>query len=30
VRSACTFIEVSRLVDPQWRVEFEMDAIVPD
>jgi len=29
VRPACTFIEVSRFVDPQWLVEFELDAIVP-
>ena len=30
VRPACTFIEVSRFVDPQWLVEFEIDAVVPD
>ena len=24
------FIEVSRFVDPEWLVEFELDAIVPD
>jgi len=30
VRPACTFVEVSRFVDPQWLVEFEIDAIVPD
>ena len=30
VRPACTFVEVSRFLDPQWLVEFEMDAIVPD
>jgi len=30
VRPACTFIEVSRFVDPQWLVEFEVDAIIPD
>jgi enamine deaminase RidA (YjgF/YER057c/UK114 family) len=30
VRPACTFIEVSRFVDPEWLVEFEVDAIVPD
>jgi enamine deaminase RidA (YjgF/YER057c/UK114 family) len=28
VRPACTFIEVSRFIDPQWLVEFEVDAIV--
>jgi enamine deaminase RidA (YjgF/YER057c/UK114 family) len=30
VRPATTFVEVSRFVDPQWLVEFEVDAIVPD
>jgi enamine deaminase RidA (YjgF/YER057c/UK114 family) len=30
VRPACTFIEVSRFVDPLWLVEFEVDAVVPD
>jgi len=30
VRPACTFIEVSRFVDPEWLVEFELDAIVSD
>jgi enamine deaminase RidA (YjgF/YER057c/UK114 family) len=30
VRPACTFVEVSRFVDPEWLVEFEVDAIVPD
>jgi enamine deaminase RidA (YjgF/YER057c/UK114 family) len=30
VRPACTFIEVTRFVDPQWLVEFEVDAVVPD
>jgi enamine deaminase RidA (YjgF/YER057c/UK114 family) len=30
VRPACTFIEVSRFVDPQWLVEFEVDAVIPD
>jgi len=29
VRPACTF-EVSRFIDPEWLVEFEVDAIVPD
>jgi enamine deaminase RidA (YjgF/YER057c/UK114 family) len=28
VRPACTFVEVSRFVDPEWLVEFEVDAIV--
>jgi len=30
VRPACTFVEVSRFIDPAWLVEFEVDAIVPD
>jgi enamine deaminase RidA (YjgF/YER057c/UK114 family) len=30
VRPACTFIEVSRFIDPQWLVEFEVDAVVSD
>jgi enamine deaminase RidA (YjgF/YER057c/UK114 family) len=28
VRPACTFVEVSRFIDPAWLVEFEVDAIV--
>lgn len=27
VRPACTFLEVSRFIDPQWLVEIEIDAI---
>jgi enamine deaminase RidA (YjgF/YER057c/UK114 family) len=30
IRPACTFVEVSRFVDPEWLVEFELDAIVAD
>jgi hypothetical protein len=30
VRPACTFIEVSRFVDPGWLIEFEIDAIIQD
>jgi enamine deaminase RidA (YjgF/YER057c/UK114 family) len=30
VRPACTFVEVSRFIDPEWLVEFELDAIVLD
>jgi enamine deaminase RidA (YjgF/YER057c/UK114 family) len=30
VRPATTFVEVSRFVDPQWLVEFEVDAVVSD
>jgi enamine deaminase RidA (YjgF/YER057c/UK114 family) len=30
VRPACTFVEVSRFIDPGWLVEFEVDAVVID
>ena len=30
VRPVTTFIAVPRFVDPQWLVEFEVDAIIPD
>ena len=30
VRPVTTFVEVSRFVDPEWLVEFELDAIVSD
>src|SRR5262249_51002133 len=30
VRPVTTFVEVSRFVDPEWLVEFEVDAIVSD
>ncbi|MFD4376283.1 RidA family protein [Streptomyces sp. NPDC058486] len=30
VRPACTFIEVSRFIDPAWLVEIEIDAVVTD
>ncbi len=30
VRPACTFVEVARFVDPEWLVEFEVDAVVSD
>jgi enamine deaminase RidA (YjgF/YER057c/UK114 family) len=30
VRPACTFVEVSRFIDPGWLVEFELDAIIVD
>ncbi|MBO0802035.1 MAG: RidA family protein [Nocardiopsaceae bacterium] len=30
VRPACTFAEVSRFIDPEWLVEFEVDALIPD
>lgn len=28
VRPACTFVEVSRFIDPDWRVEIEVDAVL--
>ncbi|MGV1008402.1 MAG: RidA family protein [Dermatophilaceae bacterium] len=28
VRPACTFVEVSRFIEPEWLVEIEADAIV--
>jgi enamine deaminase RidA (YjgF/YER057c/UK114 family) len=28
IRPACTFVEVSRFIDPDWLVEVEIDAIV--
>lgn len=28
VRPACTFVEVSRFIDPDWLVEVEVDAVV--
>ena len=28
VRPACTVVQVSGFIDPQWLVEFEVDAIV--
>jgi enamine deaminase RidA (YjgF/YER057c/UK114 family) len=28
VRPACTFVEVQRLIDPDWLVEIEADAMV--
>ena len=30
VRPACTFVEVSGFIDPEWLVEFEVDAIILD
>jgi enamine deaminase RidA (YjgF/YER057c/UK114 family) len=30
IRPACTLVEVSRLIAPQFRVEIEADAVVPD
>lgn len=29
IRPACTFVEVSRFIDPAWLVETEADAYVP-
>jgi enamine deaminase RidA (YjgF/YER057c/UK114 family) len=28
IRPACTFIQVVRFIDPDWRVEIEIDAVV--
>lgn len=28
IRPACTFVQVSRFIDPEWLVEVEMDAVV--
>jgi enamine deaminase RidA (YjgF/YER057c/UK114 family) len=30
IRPAATFVEVSRFIDPDWLVETEVDAIIPD
>jgi enamine deaminase RidA (YjgF/YER057c/UK114 family) len=30
IRPACTFVEVSRFIDPTWLVEMEADAVVAD
>ncbi len=30
IRPACTFIEVKRLIDPEWLVEIEAEAVIPD
>ncbi|QDY81027.1 RidA family protein [Streptomyces qinzhouensis] len=33
IRPACTFVEVSRFIEPEWLVEIEVDAVldeVPD
>jgi enamine deaminase RidA (YjgF/YER057c/UK114 family) len=30
IRPACTFVQVSRLIDPDWLVEIEADAVIPD
>jgi len=29
IRPACTFVEISRFIDPDWLVEIEADAIIP-
>jgi enamine deaminase RidA (YjgF/YER057c/UK114 family) len=28
IRPACTFVEVSRFIDPQWLVEVEIDCVL--
>jgi len=30
VRPAATMVVVAKLLNPAWRVEFEMDAVIPD
>jgi len=30
VRPACTFVEVSRFIEPEWLVEFEVDAVIAE
>lgn len=30
IRPVCTFVEVSRFIDPAWLVEMEADAVVTD
>jgi enamine deaminase RidA (YjgF/YER057c/UK114 family) len=30
IRPACTFVEISRLIDPDWLVEIEADCVVTD
>jgi enamine deaminase RidA (YjgF/YER057c/UK114 family) len=30
IRPACTFVEISRFIDPEWLVEIEADCVVPD
>lgn len=30
IRPACTFVEVSGLIDPDWLVETEMDCVLPE
>ncbi|MCE9591635.1 MAG: RidA family protein [Planctomycetes bacterium] len=28
IRPACTFVQVAALIDPEWKVEMEFDAVV--
>ncbi|MCF6470860.1 RidA family protein [Nonomuraea sp. MG754425] len=30
IRPACTFVEVSRFIDPAWLVEVELDAVLDE
>ena len=30
IKPACTFVEVSRFIDPQWLVETEIDCVVSE
>jgi len=29
INPACTFVEVSRFIDPEWLIEIEADCVVP-
>jgi enamine deaminase RidA (YjgF/YER057c/UK114 family) len=29
LKPACTFVEVARFIDPSWKVEIEVDCVVP-
>jgi enamine deaminase RidA (YjgF/YER057c/UK114 family) len=28
IKPACTFVEVSRFIDPEWLVEVELDCVL--
>jgi enamine deaminase RidA (YjgF/YER057c/UK114 family) len=30
IKPACTFVQVSRFIDPDWLVEIEADCVAPD
>jgi hypothetical protein len=29
VKPTCTFVEISRFIDPSWKVEVEADCVIP-